>query len=253
MTTSTESRLLQYIADHGLHDGQPLPPAEELKKILGCDDEELAATLADMESRGLVQRHDWGWSVLSQARFDGKDNFSLSKSALLNGHRLDTKVIEKAIRLPSDEEGFLSDLENRAQAALGLAKDEPLIVLTRLRRLSDSPADAPSIALHRAYLRPDLFPKDFLDKHDFEQESLAHIYRHYGYKTTTRDTTLHARAPNLYERNDLKKEYDIPTYHPVLHAEQWLYAETPAGQRIVLEYLQASYVNWTYEIKQRPA
>jgi DNA-binding GntR family transcriptional regulator len=251
MTTenSKEAMLLEYIADRGLHDGQPLPSESELRGILDCTSEELKAVLTDMEKRGLVKRHDWGWTALIPLALAGKeDAFSLSRTALLHGHKLDTRVSEKALRLPLDD-GPWSDFESKAQNLLGLAGDEAFIFLLRVRSLGDQPPDAPMMAIQRVYLNPRRFPDNFLEKHDFGQESLIHVYRHYGYKLLTRDTRLKPRLAYLHERND----FHLQPYEPLLHAEQETFAEIPTGEKIILEVMQATYRNWVYEIKDRPA
>ena len=166
-----------------------------------------------------------------------------------------TKVIEKTIRIPyeSDEEVVWSNMEKRAQASLGLKPEEPFFVIVRLKKLDDATADAPKYALSRVYLNPSHFPDNFLDSHDFSQESLTHIYREHGYEVTRVNTVLQARSPNLYERVDLKVNgYDIQPFHPVLHAEQELFAKVGQQEEFHLEFLQATYVNWPYAIENRP-
>lgn len=208
-----------------------------------------------METRGLVQHHTYGWTPTNPEVHDAKDIFSLSKEALKQGHPLQTKLLEKQIRLPLEDkdEVVWMAMERRAQASLGLNPDEPFIVIVRFRKLLVSPDLAAQYAISRMYLNPACFPTDFLDDHDFAQESLTHIYRHYGYELTRRNTVLQARVPNLYERVDLKVNgYDISPIHPVLHAEQELFAKAPNKQEFHLEFLQATYVNWTYTVNNRP-
>ena len=250
-----ESRLLNYIADNGLHAGQTLPIEDELAKLLNCSIDDLSETLRDMESHGLVRNNQFGWTPLNPEEHDAKDIFSLSKEALKRGHTLATKVLEKEIRLPldSEDEEVWTGMEKRAQASLGLKSDEPFIVIVRLRKLIDSADSTPKYAISRVYLNPACFPADFLDSHDFSHESLTHIYRQCGYEITRRNTVLEARVSNLYERNDLKVNgYDISPIHPVLHAEQELFAKCAGKEEFHLEFLQATYVNWTYSIKNRP-
>jgi len=179
---------------------------------------------------------------------------SLSKTAQQQGHLLETTVIEKAIRLPLEDELWF-ELEKKAQKSVGLAEIEPFIFIIRFRKLIDSPADTPSIAMHRLYLNPARFVDDFINKHDFEKKSLAEIYEAYGYELTRRDTTLQARLANQYERVDFKTHgYDISQFHAVLHAEQEHFAKNKNSEEgeFCLEFLQACYVNWNYTIKNRP-
>ena len=272
---SIESRLLNYISDNGLHSlplpkisesGEQLFPKEselakcilpnecELAKLLECTEKNLTETLKDMEKRGLVKKSTFGWSPANPEEHDAKDIFSLSKAALQQGHPLETKVIEQGIRLPleSEDEVVWTAMEKRAQASLGLKPDEPFIVIVRFRKLTDPSSDVPQYAISRVYLNPSRFPADFLS-HDFAKESLTHLYRQNGYELTRRDTVLQARSPNLYERNELKMNgYDISPVQPVLHAEQELFAKIADKEEFHLEFLQATYVNWTYTIKNRP-
>jgi len=261
-----ETRLLNYIAENGLHSSQLLPNESELAKLLECNEEELIKTLHDMEKSGLVQKNRFGWNSANPERHDAKDIFSLSKAALKEGHPLETKVIEKAIRLPlvSKEDVVWTAMEKRAQASLGLKPDEPFIVIVRLRKLTDPASEAPQFAISRVYLNPARFPADFLDKDQdkdkdkteedyFSKVSLTHLYRQQGYELTRRDTVLQARTPYLFERNELKMNgYDISPVQPVLHAEQELFAKTGDKEEFHLEFLQATYVNWVYTIKNRP-
>ena len=166
-----------------------------------------------------------------------------------------TKLIEQGIHLPLESEDDIvwTVMEKRAQASLGSKPDEPFIVIVRLRKLIDPSSDMPRYAISRVYLNPACFPLDFLDTHDFAQESLSHIYRQQGYEITKRNTALRAKNPNLYESNELKVNgYDISLLQPVLHAEQELFAKTADKEEFCLEFLQATYVNWVYTIKNRP-
>ncbi len=242
------TRLVKYITDQALHNDQPLPEKLILLDNLDCTETELNQALLELEKYELLKRHDWGWTV-TNIKIDEKDAFSLSRSALIRGHKLENTLREKAVRLPLKDQDMLTQEEQTAQRLLGLTEDEPFIVIVRVRKLSGYPNDDPHVAIHRVYLRPDMFPNDFLDQHDFENESLIHIYQQYGYKLTTRDTRLQARLANLFEKRVLNV-----SYRPVLHAEQEIYAENPeTGENTVLEVLQASYFNWVYEIKGRTA
>jgi len=246
---SIESRILQLIVDQGLHNGRPLPDESSLLKSFNCSVEELNIALSDMERNGLLKHKDWGWVVEIPTPLGIQDTFSLTRTALLKGHRLDTKVVERRIRLPLDNDDPNSQWEKKAQTLLGLAENQAFIVIVRVRTLVTEESQAPMKTIHRVYLRPDRFPAGFLESHDFEAESLAHIYRQHGYQPATRDTRLQVRLANLDERSQL----DIPPYQPILQAEQELYAEDRTGQKILLEILHASYLNWTYEISGRPA
>jgi DNA-binding GntR family transcriptional regulator len=140
-------------------------------------------------------------------------------------------------------------MEKRAHQALGLSEQAPFIVIARLRLLHNEPR-----VIHRAYLDPDRFPKDFLGSHNFEKESLIHIYNQSGYEVTSRDTALTARFTNPYERTLFYTYHKDVSGRPILGSEQKLFAIDPKTRTpFVLEFLQASYLDWVYEIKNRPA
>jgi DNA-binding GntR family transcriptional regulator len=155
------------------------------------------------------------------------------------------------LRLPLQGDDSRAPIEVEAQSALGLATNESLIVIGRARYLLDDtiPQGASAKrAMHWAYLNPSRFPPTFLRDHDFEKESLIAIYKKYGFAPTSRDTTLRARPPTVYERNVLK--VDMP--FAVLEARQILYAQDSSGAKpFVLEYLHACYVNWLYTVQNR--
>ena len=89
----------------------------------------------------------------------------------------------------------------------------------------------------------------FLNQHDFAKESLVDIYNQHKFQLTSRDTILTARIANPYE-----SRLNLGNYrNPILNAEQKLYAIEPdTDEPFVLEFMEASYVGWQYEIKNRP-
>jgi DNA-binding GntR family transcriptional regulator len=184
-------------------------------------------------------------------------SFSFSRSAAARGLRFTTDVLEQTARvaLPVDQEDSFYAFEQRAQAALGIEPDSPLLVIVRVRLFDGRPA-----AIQRTYLNPARFPAGFLQTHDFRTESLTDIYQRYGHTLLSRDTVLEARLANLHETNDFRRYDESPRglsvrSRVVLDAEQQLYAHGPQSQApFVLEFLKASYLeNWKYEIKNRPA
>lgn len=247
---SIESRIDTYIHEQGLTRGSRLPPDRDLAAQLLCEEDALVKALQAAEKKLKVTRDEQGWRVIP---LDLRDHhpFSFTKSAESSGRGLMTDVLEVSVRLPmADKKHPFYEVERTAQGALGLASDSPFLIIVRFRLLEGKPS-----ALHRAYLDPARFPKDF-PKHDFKTESLIDLYIRYGYKLLSRDTVLTARLAYVYETNLLNRGYQSePHERVVLDAEQRLYAQDPkTGDRFVLEYLKASYLeDWKYEIKNRPA
>lgn len=186
----------------------------------------------------------------------GGDAFSFTKSAEKLGQVWETTFEDHKVRTPLEETGegddTLVEVEKRAHTALGLEPGEKFIVIVRVRSHKGIPQ-----VLQRVYLRPDNFPATFLDDHDFAHESLIQIYQKYGYQLTSRNSTLTARVANLYETIELKERNDldtIPLGKPVLVTEQELFAVNPkTGAKFLLEYLEATYVDWSYRIENLPA
>jgi UTRA domain len=198
--------------------------------------------------------------------------FPFTASAERFDQPLFTEVLEKAIRLPSDDEHPFSHFEKKAQEELGLARNSPFMIICRVRLMGGEVK-----VFHRAYLNPKFFPENFLELHDFATVSLIDIYESYNLKPLSRDTTIKARCANLYEIAEIKQAYLIRIqwlkdhHHSdieirdaekklkaaefpqiVLDAEQKLYVQGQNG-KFVLEYLQASYLeDWEYTIKNRP-
>lgn len=247
---SVELLVDRYIWENTLTEGSYLPSDEDLAELLKCDVEAVSEALVTAEKKQKVKRQaDGRMVVLSLPVLSDQDAFSFAESAKAHGEKLVTQVLEKEIRLPlQDEEHSLYHMEKRAHQALGLDDKAPFIVIARFRLLHNEPR-----AIHRAYLDPDRFPKNFLD-HNFEEESLIHIYNQYGYELTSRDTTLTARFTNLSERALFSSYHKDVAGRPILDAEQKLFAIDPKNRKsIILEFLQASYLDWKYEIKNRPA
>lgn len=248
---SAELLIDRYIRENTLTEGSSLPSDDKLAKLLQCDLETVSEALTAAEKKQKVQRRpDGRMIVLSLPVLSDQDAFSFAESAKAHGEKLITQVLEKEIRLPlQDAEHSLYRMEQRAHQALGLGDKAPFIVIARFRLLHGEPR-----AIHRAYLDPDRFPQDFLQKHNLEEESLIHVYNQYGYDLNSRDTTLTARFTNPYERTLFYTYHKDVSGRPILDAEQKLFAIDPKTRKpFVLEFLQASYLDWKYEIKNRPA
>jgi DNA-binding GntR family transcriptional regulator len=246
-TFSVESLIYHFISERGLHEGSPLPSDEELATMLRCSVEGVAKAMDAAARKGKIKRQQGGPTVvLSPPVLRDQDEFSFSRSARLHGEAFTTRISEQAVRTPLDDEADLltAHLERRAHAALGLKDQEPFVVIVRIRLLQDCPR-----VIDRAYLDPKRFPSTLLNDHDFEKESLIHVYNRYGYTLKSRDTTLTARLPTPGERN----EFHIGLTEPVLDVEQQLFAQDPDTEvPFMLEYMQAIYLHWRYRIEARP-
>ena len=246
---SIESLIDGYILEHGLAHGSRLPAPPEMAALLRCEEDAVVKALEVAQNKLMVTRDSEGWIVASAAL--RRHPFSFSQSAGTHGRKLVTDVIEKNVRLPLPDGNPFCAAERAAQKAIGLAENQPLVVIVRSRLLEGQPG-----AFHRAYLDPSRFPPDFLEKHDFAKESLVDIYERYKYQLLSRDTVLAARGANQYEEGLLAQRYKLESRgRVVLDAEQRLYARDPKTEsRFVLEFLKASYFeHWKYEIKNRPA
>ena len=141
-------------------------------------------------------------------------------------------------------------MEQKAHKSLKLAADEPFMVIARMLFLDDLPK-----VIHHIYLDPKRFAPDFLELHDFANESLVHIYQNNGYKLTTRNTRLQPRYAWIYDKVDflqnLNREHEsfCNKYDgPILYAEKELFAEDKVtGENIILEFMQAAYVDLVYD------
>lgn len=255
---SVTAQLIDYITEHKLKGKQTLPSEKQLLEELQCQSDELISTLKTLESQGLIKNKDNSWIVHHHIIVDENDNFSFAKHAHEHKHKLETRVLEKEVRLPiiDDDIPALTEMEQRAHKSLNLAADEPFIVIARIRLLDELPK-----VIHRVYLDPKRFAPDFLEAHDFANESLIHIYRKNGYTLTTRNTRLQARYAYAFDRIDFLKnlsrkheEFHHAYDSPILYAEQELFAEDKStGENIVLEFLHAAYVDMAYDIMNRPA
>ena len=240
--------VMKFIRDQSLQEGATLPSEESIAASIDCQADEVTNGLREAESRGKLQYHpDGQFTVMPRHAHQDTEAFSFSATARKYHDSLETRVTETSIRLPHDDHPY-SENENRAHAALKLGDGDPFIVIERVRLIHGE-----AHVIHRSYLNPKRFPKTFLDDHDFSQESLIHTY-HEKFTLLSRDTVLHARKvfnPEivLLNNNGLRNINDAA----VLDVRQKLYAEDDtSNDRFVLEYMQATWVGFDYEILDRP-
>lgn len=248
---SSKNIIEKYIVDQSLSKGDLLPDESDLSARLSCDIETVRQALRTLEEKGLVERRQDGAVSIVVSPAHDQELFSFTKSASIAKNELITHIDEAKKRLPvSDPDNpLLTDIECEAHDALGLEDQDKFIAIVRSRKLNGVPR-----VIHRAYLRPSNFDQDFLDTHKFDKESLIEIYHQHGFELTHRDTELRARPAYLYEIIDLEmyKRNQVRT-SAVLDARQKLYAIDPkSGKEIVLEFLQATYIDWIYRIENRP-
>ena len=246
-----------YIAKHGLKEGAILPVPREIAAELKCEESAVIEAVECLAQEARVTQKGEHWVVGSRESLD-HEGFSFRTSAQAHGDALETRVVELAIRRPFDGaqlDNSYFDCELIAHEELGLAGTDPFLVIARVRVLKSRPS-----VIHRAYLNPARFPKEFQKEHDFSRESLIDVYKQYGYTLLSRDTVLEARIANFNEINILtpnyKKPYQSePRANVVLDAEQKLWATHPPSDKpFVLEFLKATYIeHWKYGIKNRPA
>lgn len=244
-----ESLLDEYVARHSMGAGARMPGTPALAVSLGWREYDVARALSSATTKGKFVKDSEGWLV-SPSHPGSGGGYSFAKSAETHGNQLETHVLEVVRRPPtSDESHPFYTPEIEACRALGIEPDSSFLVINRCRILNGVPG-----AIQRAYLDPARFPVDFDSRHNFSTESLISLYGRYDYKVLSRDTLLTARQPNKYECGLLLQRYGVLHLTPVIDAEQCLYAEDSNGQRFVLEYLRATYLeNWKYEIRSRPA
>jgi len=207
----------------------------------GCSIPTVKRAMADLARRGFVERRRGRRTVSSDRRaiVSGSD-FSFSHSAKEHGSEVITHLIEKSCRLPSQISA--TEVEIRAQGALGLRRNQPFFVIARQRLLDGSPR-----VIHRSYLNPSHYPATFLARHDFEKQSLFDILETYGLRSHSRETRIRAVLPTKAECELLAIENE-----PVLNIEQTLRAfHAATGGLVIAEYLHATYSRWEYMINDR--
>lgn len=233
--------VLTEIQRKGLTPGAALPSDHDIARACGCSVQPVLRALRDLASNGIVERRPGAATTVKslQPVVDAR-GYSFSATAAYHGKDVRTKELEKSFRLPNP--GTRQEVERRAQSSLGLGRTEPFYVITRLRLLDGEPR-----VIHRAYLNPKWFPKDFLARHDFSTEGLVEIYSGYGLAPTSRDTSLKAK---LAEEDD-QQWLGIGAL-PVLDVEQELHAwPTGSPTPVVIEFLHAVFVDWVYRIEDR--
>ncbi len=233
--------ILDYIEQNNLKPGDKLIKDDELMEKINCRKQTFIRAMQFLADHGQVRRQR-GSKTIYLARqpvlADKQDySFSLKANQVYN-NKLETQILELSSRMPqySDEVD-----EKTAHKTLGLKRNEPFIVISRLRRLDDIPR-----VIHRSFLNPTLFPSSFLTDHDFEKISLINIFDQYGYKLVNRETKLQARSLTKTEISIMKCEQK-----PILASEQVLTARTKNDKLVVLEMMFGCYVDWVYSISNR--
>lgn len=221
--------------------GAELDSDAEFARRAGVSIPTIKRAMADLARRGLVVRRQ-GQRTIAAKRPTVVSGTELSfrHTAEANNQKLVTRLLEKSCRVPQRTPE--TDFEQRAHSALGLKRGQPFIVIARLRILDGSPR-----VIHRSYLNPSHYSRQFLTAHDFERESLFEIIESYGLRLHSRDTRIRAAFPTESDAALLEAEHEA-----VLNVDQQLYAMSSYTNRIVTaEYLRATYARWEYVISDR--
>lgn len=242
---NAEARILEFIADQELSDGDILPSDRELAEQFACSLQPVLRAMRELDRAGHVERRRGARTVVRfpSALVDASD-FSFRQSAVqVSDQMLENRILELTCRLPNSREPDRVP-ELAAQEALSLRRSDPFFVIARLRLLEGRPR-----AIHRAYVSPACVSASFLADYDFARDSLIDIYEREGYRVVSRDTTLRARLPSSSE----ERVFGIKQI-PVLESRQRLFSTSiETGETVVLEYLDACYVDWEYRIFNRRA
>ncbi len=237
-----KNSILEYIDNYKLKPGDELPSDREFKEMFGCSLQPVIRAMGFLADRGQIQRRAGAKTTFldRQPLLADIQTYSFSfKATEVYGCKLQTKLLEISCRLPQASE----EVDERAtHKALGLKRNQPFYVISRLRYLDGEPR-----AIHRSYLNPDHFPSTFLTAHEFDRVSLIGLFDHYGYQIESRETKLRARFPTNAEKGWLQINQE-----PVLSAEQILTARPSDGEQpVILEAMYACYVKWEYVISNR--
>jgi len=234
----------RHIQEKHLTEGMPLPNDQEFAAMANCSLQPVIRAMNELMRSGEVQRRAGGATrVLSRQPKLGQHLFSFSATAHRLGHELENRLCELSLRLP--QEGEQNRIECEAQDALGLKKNEPFIIIERLRLLDSVPS-----ALQQVFLNPAHFPDDFRVVHDFQRESLLDIYKSAGINTLNRDTVLQARYP--IEREAKLLRLDLLNI-PLLSVKQITQGLVGDDKKPVpTEWMHAVYgAGWEYKISNR--
>lgn len=236
-----ESEVQQLISTNRLKEGDELPSDRELREKFGYQKQPLARAMIELARKGILLRRPGAATlVLNRPAIMNQAEFGFTERArAVYGNDVNTRVVELTQRLP-DERNLI--FERRAQRALGLRAKQPMVVLSRLRLLNGVPR-----VLHHSYLNPRHFPSTFMKDHDFTQVSLITLITTAGFRIESRRTQLRACiAPT-----QVAELLQAPG-QPLLEVEQELHAiRSDSANAVVIEYLHAFYLNWTYEIENR--
>ena len=247
--SANEELLDRYIESRRLPKGARLPSPGALAVELALSEAEVLAALEAAANHSKVIRDQYGWVVLPDVP-GGHHPFSFSRSVELHDRKLETTVLESAVRKPIEDKYHpLCEVESAAAKALGVTEGSNILAIGRIRVVDGEPC-----VFHRAYLDPARFPQGFEKDHDFSRESLIDLYAQCGYKLLTRHTVLSARGPSPFEEGILVQRFHTSLrWEAVLDAEQELWAEDPRDHKpFVLEFLKAAYRSgWKYAVKGR--
>lgn len=161
-----------------------------------------------------------------------------------------TELIGASVRRSHVSEHPLFSSEQDALHKLNLQPEDRMLVITRAEKFQ-----AQTIGLQHSYLDPSKFPGNFLDRHNFAEESLPDIYCQYGYLVGSYDYTMYARTVNVYETSLLIQRYRTLSHiRVVLDVERVLWAASKeTGERFVLEFFKGSYFDgYNFEIRDYP-
>ena len=234
-----ESMILRFISEHGLDIGDELPADRKFAEMAGCSVQPVMRAMDNLARRGFLERRAGAATALASHQPIMDDHeYSFRHTVSELGCSMRNNVLELSHRTMLADENCR--FEREALKALGLKIGERFFAIWRVRIIDDQPR-----AVHRSYLNPAHFPDSFLMDHNFEKESLIDIFNAHGYIIMLRETVLRARCPMKSEQAFLRIEAD-----PILEAQQVLTAEQTSTQQLVpIEFLHASYVNWSYRIE----
>ncbi len=238
---AAKESILDYIKQHKLKPGDKLLSDKKLMEEINCKKQTFIRAMQFLAEHGQIRRQRGSKTIYlaRQPVLANKQDYSFSlKATQVYNNKLETQLLELSSRMPQNSDEVN---EKAAHKALGLKRNEPFIVISRLRRLDCIPR-----VIHRSFLNPMLFPSSFLIDHDFEKISLINTFDDYGYKLVNRETKLQARNLTEAEISILKCEQ-----MPILSSEQIITARTKDGTLVVLEVMFGCYVDWVYLISNR--
>ncbi len=234
---------------------EKLPSEREYRERYGFSIESIRKAFRHLESLGVLQRHPRARATVLSRDVRTYSDVGFAAS-LWREQNLKTKthVLDRQMRHVNS--GTHSAVEQRAANSLRIGKGQ-FFFLSRRRIVNDRPR-----ALHRSYLNPMHFPQvDLFADHDFEKESLMTFFQEY-FTLLERSTEVRSRHATDREIADLQvelapvrcktasgKNVDALVPPCVLEVEQQLLGcPKKGGDTITLEYLHATYLDWTFQV-----